>query len=227
MSHNPSPPRLLLFLADVEGNLTALRQTLRRICAEVDLPLDKDGPEVKWAEGPEALAEAGWHVAEVALPTEDGAAAAAAYGLETHLEGVVKTLARDFRDRAIGVFADRHHSYARASVCGPGRPARLVEGEYQDVVRQLAKWLDVEVVAVARLLAGPELLATTKNVLAAAVDWGDGPEAAPGQGPATKDLGGPDTPLAPPEPDEDDRYVEAKLAQGRAFMQEYLKRQGA
>ena len=56
--------RLILFLSDVEGNLTALRQTLKRVCEAVELST----PEVKWVEPrPESLADSGWHVAEIPL----------------------------------------------------------------------------------------------------------------------------------------------------------------
>ena len=49
-----------------------------------------------------------------------------------------------------------------------------------------------------------------RNLLAAAVDFGeDGQPAA-------------EQPPAPPEPDEDDRFVEAKLGEARQLMERYL-----
>ncbi len=87
-------PRLVLFLSDVEGNLTALRQSLRRVCEELGLPT----PEVKWAQAPAGLTDAGWHVAEVPLaPRPQGQGGQ----LEEHLDKVTQALAQDFRDRAI------------------------------------------------------------------------------------------------------------------------------
>lgn len=199
MSH----PRLLLFLSDVEGNLTALRQSLRRVCEELGLPT----PEVKWAQAPNGLTDAGWHVAELPLAPDrkgkDGQ-------LEEHLDKVTQALAQDFRDRALGLYADRGNSYARVSVSGPGRPSKALEGEFIDVLRQTAKWLDVETTVLARLLGNNP----ARNLLAAAVDFGD--EAAKGRG---------EQPPPLPEPDEEDRFVDAKLSEARALMAQYLSSQ--
>ena len=200
-------PRLLLFLSDVEGNLTALRQTLKRVCAEVEATM----PEVAWAEAPGPLAEAGWHVAEV-RPAQGSKPKGTS--LEAHLEAVTAALSQDFRDMALGLYADRAMSYARASVSGPGQPPRVREGEYPEVLRQVARWLAVEPVSLARLLGEP-----AKNVLAAEADFGPS-ETARRTGPATPEGPG-DEPLLPPEPDEDDRFVEAKLAQAKALMDQY------
>ncbi|QSQ20130.1 hypothetical protein JY651_33330 [Pyxidicoccus parkwayensis] len=199
MSHR----RLILFLSDVEGNLTALRQTLKRVCEAVDLPT----PEVKWLESPpEGLAEAGWHAAELALPPAPGRKARKSEQpfLEEQLDAMTQALAQDFRDRALGLFVDREHSYARTCVSGPGRPSKAVEGEVLDVMRQAARWLDVETGMLARLFGGGN---AARNLLAAAVDFGNEPA-------------GP--PAPPPEPDEDDRFVEAKLAQAKVYMEQYL-----
>lgn len=191
-----SQARLLLFLSDVEGNLTALRGTLKRVCEAADVAL----PELTWATPPQPLAEAGWHVAEV-RPAQGSAPAAPS--LEAHLEAAAEALAQDFRDRALGLFADRDNAYGRVVVAAPGRPAKVVEGELLDVLRQAARWLDVEAGSVARLVGnGP------RNELAAAVDFGQDPQGAPAR-PA-------------PEPDEDDRFVAAKLAEARALMQRWL-----
>ncbi|NMO22703.1 hypothetical protein HPC49_42110 [Pyxidicoccus fallax] len=200
MSHR----RLILFLSDVEGNLTALRQTLKRVCEAVDLPT----PEVKWVETPpEGLAEAGWHAAELELPPAPGRKARKSEQpfLEEQLDAMTQALAQDFRDRALGVFVDREHSYARTCVSGPGRPSKAVEGEVLDVLRQAARWLDVETGLLAKLFGGGN---TARNLLAAAVDFGN-------EGTRTP-------PPAPPEPDEDDRFVEAKLAQAKVYMDQYL-----
>jgi hypothetical protein len=196
--------RLLLFLSDVEGNLTALRQTLRRVCEAVDLPT----PEVKWVESPpEGLGEAGWHAAELTLPPAPGRKARKSEQpfLEEQLDAMTQALAQDFRDRALGLFVDREHSYARTCVSGPGRPSKAVEGEVLDVMRQAARWLDVEMGMLAKLFGGGN---TARNLLAAAVDFGN--------------EGGRTPPAAPPEPDEDDRFVEAKLAQAKVYMEQYL-----
>lgn len=197
-----SQPRLILFLSDVEGNLTALRQTLRRVCEEVGHPT----PEVKWSQSSSALADAGWHVAEVhGASGRKGKEAL----LEEHLDKVVQALAQDFRDRAVGLYADRDNSYARVCVSGPGKPTKALEGEFLDVLRQAAKWLEVETTVLARLLGNNP----ARNLLAAAVDFGD--EAAKGS----------EQPPPPPEPDEEDRFVEAKLSEARALMQQYLTSQ--
>ncbi|MCP3105123.1 hypothetical protein LZ198_40275 [Myxococcus sp. K15C18031901] len=194
--------RLLLFLSDVEGNLTAVRQTLKRVCEAVALAT----PEVKWVEPqPEGLADASWQVAELTLPPAPGRKARKSEQpfLEEQLDAMTQALAQDFQDRALGIFVDREHSYARTCLSGPGRPSKAVEGEVLDVMRQGARWLDVETGLLARLLGGGN---TARNLLAAAVDFGNEPhQAAP-----------------PPEPDEDDRFVEAKLAQARAYMEQYL-----
>ncbi|WP_426733142.1 hypothetical protein [Myxococcus faecalis] len=194
--------RLLLFLADIEGNLTALRQTLKRVCEAVDLPT----PEVKWVETPpDGLADAGWHAAEVALPPAPGRKARKSEQpfLEEQLDAMAQALSQDFRERTLGIFVDREHSYARTCVSGPGRPSKAVEGEVLDVMRQAARWLDVETGLLARMLGGGN---TARNLLAAAVDFGGDAAAVPSK---------------PPEPDEDDRFVEAKLAQARAYMEQY------
>jgi hypothetical protein len=195
-----SQPRLILFLSDVEGNLTALRQTLRRVCEELGQPT----PDVKWSQSHSALADAGWHVAEVTLPTgrkaRDGM-------LEEHLEKLAQALAHDFRDRAVGLYADKSNSYARVCMGGPGRPSKTLEGEFLDVLRQAAKWLEVETTVLARLLGNNP----ARNLLAAAVDFGGD-----GQGAADQ------APQPPPEPDEEDRFVEAKLSEARALMAQYL-----
>ena len=202
MSH----PRLLLFLSDVEGNLTALRQTLKRVCAEVDATM----PEVAWAEAPGPLADAGWHVAEV-RPAQGSKPRGTS--LEAHLEAVTAALSQDFRDMALGLYADRAMSYARASVSGPGQPPRVREGEYPEVMRQVARWLAVEPVSLARLLGEP-----AKNVLAAEADFGSELSKAAG---APRPANAEEEPLLPPEPDDDDRFVEAKLAQAKALMEQY------
>lgn len=189
-----SQRRLVLFLSDVEGNLTAVRQTLKRVCEGLDLPT----PEVKWVENrPDGLADGGWHVAEVPLNSGKGKQPSP----EEHLDAMTQALSQDFRDRAMGMYVDREHSYARVCMAGPGRPSKAMEGEYLDVLRQGARWLDVETTSLARLFSGN----AARNLLAAAVDFGNDPAAPP----------------TPPEPDEDDRFVEAKLAQGRAYMEQY------
>ncbi len=192
-------PRLVLFLSDVEGNLTALRQSLRRVSEELGLPT----PEVKWAQAPAGLTDAGWHVAEVPLAPDrkgkDGQ-------LEEHLDKVTQALAQDFRDRAITLYADRGNSYARVCVSGPGKPSKALEGEFIDVLRQTAKWLDVETTVLARLLGNNP----ARNLLAAAVDFGEAGKGA-------------EQPAPPPEPDEEDRFVEAKLSEARQLMERYLQ----
>lgn len=201
MSH----PRLILFLSDVEGNLTALRQTLRRVCEEVGQPT----PEVKWSQSSSALTDAGWHVAEVQGMQPSAGRKGKEGLLEEHLDKVVQALAQDFRDRVLGLFADRDNSYARVCFSGPGRPPKALEGEFLDVLRQSAKWLEVETTVLARLLGNNP----ARNLLAAAVDFGD-------------EVGkGAEKPAPPPEPDEDDRFVEAKLSEARALMQQYLSLQ--
>jgi hypothetical protein len=194
-----SHPRLILFLSDVEGNLTALRQSLRRVCEEIGQPT----PEVKWSQSHSALADAGWHVAEVSVATarkgRDGL-------LEEHLDKVTQALAQDFRDRAVGLYADRASSYARVCVSAPGKPMKALEGEFLDVLRQAAKWLEVETTVLARLLGNNP----ARNLLAAAVEFGE--EVKPSAEQAPK----------PPEPDEEDRFVEAKLAEARSLMERYL-----
>ena len=202
MSHR----RLILFLSDVEGNLTALRQTLKRVCEAVELPT----PEVKWVESPpEGLVEAGWHAAELELPPAPGRKARKSEQpfLEEQLDAMTQALAQDFRDRALGLFVDREHSYARTCVSGPGRPSKAVEGEVLDVMRQASRWLDVETGMLAKLFGGGN---AARNLLAAAVDFGNEPGRA--------------TPPVPPEPDEDDRFVEAKLAQAKVYMEQYLSK---
>jgi hypothetical protein len=191
----------VLFLSDVEGNLTALRQSLRRVSEELGLPT----PEVKWAQAPAGLTDAGWHVAEVPLAPDrkgkDGQ-------LEEHLDKVTQALAQDFRDRALSLYADRDNSYARVCVSGPGKPSKALEGEFIDVLRQTAKWLDVETTVLARLLGNNP----ARNLLAAAVDFGEAGKGA-------------EQPAPPPEPDEEDRFVEAKLSEARQLMERYLSQQ--
>lgn len=204
-----SQPRLVLFLADIEGNLTALRQTLSRACEIANVPM----PEVRWVESATALADAGWRVAELKLTPSGGKAVP-----EDHLDSLVRAVARDFRDQAVGLYTDKVGSYGRASLSEPGRPSRSLEGEYIDVVRQTARWLGLEAPVLGRLLDGG---ATARNLLAAAVDFGGDEPHAPapkgkkGQHPAEQ-------PPAPPEPDEDDRFVEAKLSEARRLMEQYL-----
>jgi hypothetical protein len=194
-----SHPRLILFMSDVEGNLTALRQTLKRVCEEIGQSL----PEVKWSQSHSTLADAGWHVAEVTVPANRKAREG---HLEEHLDKLTQALAHDFRDRVVGLFADRGNSYARVCVGGPGRPSKMLEGEFLDVLRQAAKWLEVETTVLARLLGNNP----ARNLLAAAVDFGEDGQAAAEQ------------PPPPPEPDEEDRFVEAKLAEARLLMERYL-----
>ncbi|MFL5350774.1 MAG: hypothetical protein ACJ8AT_38885 [Hyalangium sp.] len=195
MSH----PRLILFLSDVEGNLTALRQTLKRVCED----LGQSTPEVKWTQSASALGDAGWHVAEVTLPTQRKPRES---HLEEHLDKLTQALSQDFRDRAVGLFADKANSYARVCVGGPGRPSKMLEGEFLDVLRQAAKWLEVETTVLARLLGNNP----ARNLLAAAVDFGEeGKEAT-------------EQPAPPPEPDEEDRFVEAKLSEAKLLMERYL-----
>ncbi len=55
-------------------------------------------------------------------------------------------------------------------VSGPGKPSKALEGEFIDVLRQTAKWLDVETTVLARLLGNSN---PARNLLAAAVDFGD------------------------------------------------------
>ncbi|HSP81619.1 MAG TPA: hypothetical protein VLQ93_24075 [Myxococcaceae bacterium] len=195
-----SKPRLVLFLADIEGNLTALRQTLTRACEDANVA----PPEVRWAEAASHLADAGWRVAELKLTRSGGQAAP-----EDHLDALVRAVARDLRDQAVGLYVDRAGSYGRACLSEPGRPSRSVEGEYLDVLRKVARWLGLEPALLGRLLGGGSSAA--RNLLAAAVDFGGGAPAARKQ-----------PPPPPPEPDEDDRFVEAKLAEARRLMDQYL-----
>jgi hypothetical protein len=195
-----SKPRLVLFLADIEGNLTALRQTLTRACEDANIT----PPEIRWAESAGHLAEAGWRVAELKLTPSGGQAAP-----EDHLEVLVRAVARDFRDQAVGIYADRAGSYGRACLSEPGRPSRALEGEYLDVLRQSARWLGLEPALLGRLLGGGSTAA--RNLLAAAVDFG-------GDAPS----GRKQPPPPPPEPDEEDRFVEARLAEARRLMDQYL-----
>jgi hypothetical protein len=209
-----SQPRLVLFLADIEGNLTALRQTLARACETAHVPL----PEVRWVESATALADAGWRVAEVKLTPSGGKAVP-----EDHLDSLVRAVARDFRDQAVGLYTDKAGSYGRASLSEPGRPSRSLEGEYIDVVRQTSRWLGVEAPVLGRLLDGG---ATARNLLAAAVDFGnEAPQqqnAAPPAGKGGRRGEQQQPPAPPPEPDEDDRFVEAKLVEARRLMEQYL-----
>ena len=202
-----SQPRLVLFLADIEGNLAALRQTLSRACESANVPL----PEVRWVESATALADAGWRVAELKLAPSGGKAVP-----EDHLDSLVRSVARDFRDQAVGLYTDKAGSYGRASLSEPGRPSRSLEGEYIDVVRQTARWLGVEAPLLGRLLDGG---ATARNLLAAAVDFGnEDPHAPAAPGKARRQ----EQPPPPPEPDEDDRFVDAKLSEARRLMEQYL-----
>jgi len=207
-----SQPRLVLFLADIEGNLTALRQTLSRACEDANVPV----PDVRWLESATALADAGWRVAELKLSPSGGKAVP-----EDHLDALVRAVARDFRDQAVGLYTDKAGSYGRASMSEPGRPSRSLEGEYIDVVRQSARWLGVEGPVLGRLLDGG---ATARNLLAAAVDFGgeDPSKAAAAKGQKGPGRRHPEPPPAPPEPDEDDRFVEAKLGEARRLMEQYL-----
>jgi hypothetical protein len=195
-----SRPRLVLFLADIEGNLTALRQTLARACEEAHVT----PPEVRWAEATGNLADSGWRVAALKLAESGGKAAP-----EDHLDVLVRAMARDFRDQAVGIYADRASSYGRACLSEPGRPSRALEGEYLDVLRQAARWLGLEPALLGRLLGGGTTAA--RNLLAAAVDFGNEPT------PGRKQ-----PPPPPPEPDEDDRFVEARLSEARRLMEQYL-----
>ncbi len=199
MENSLSHPRLMLFLSDVEGNLTALRQTLKRVCEG----LGQSTPEVKWTQSATALGDAGWHVAEVTLPPSRKPRES---HLEEHLDKLTQALSQDFRDRVVGLFADRANSYARVCVGGPGRPSKMLEGEFLDVLRQGARWLEVETTVLARLLGNNP----ARNLLAAAVDFGE-----EGKGAA-------EPPAPPPEPDEEDRFVEAKLSEAKALMERYL-----
>ena len=52
---------------------------------------------------------------------------------------------------------------------GPGRPSKTLEGEFLDVLRQAAKWLEVETTVLARMLGNNP----ARNLLAAAVDFGE------------------------------------------------------
>lgn len=202
-----SQPRLVLFLADIEGNLAALRQTLSRACESANVPL----PEVRWVESATALADAGWRVAELKLAPSGGKAVP-----EDHLDSLVRSVARDFRDQAVGLYTDKAGSYGRASLSEPGRPSRSLEGEYIDVVRQTARWLGVEAPLLGRLLDGG---ATARNLLAAAVDFGnEDPHAPATPGKPRRQ----EQPPPPPEPDEDDRFVDAKLSEARRLMEQYL-----
>ena len=205
-----SQPRLVLFLADIEGNLTALRQTFSRACEAASVPM----PEVRWVESATALTDAGWRVAEVKLVPSAGKAVP-----EDHLDALVRAVARDFRDQAVGLYTDKAGSYGRASLSEPGRPSRSLEGEYIDVVRQTSRWLGVEAPVLGRLLDGG---ATARNLLAAAVDFGN-EEPKNAAAPAGK-VGrrSQELPPAPPEPDEDDRFVEAKLVEAKRLMEQYL-----
>ena len=206
-----SQPRLVLFLADIEGNLAALRQTLSRACETANVPL----PEVRWVESATGLADAGWRVAELKLAPSGGKAVP-----EDHLDALVRAVARDFRDQAVGLYTDKAGSYGRASMSEPGRPSRSLEGEYIDVVRQSARWLGVEGPVLGRLLDGG---ATARNLLAAAVDFGtEDASKAPAKGQKGPGRRHPEPPPAPPEPDEDDRFVEAKLSEARRLMEQYL-----
>ncbi|WNG33845.1 hypothetical protein F0U61_09535 [Archangium violaceum] len=205
-----SQPRLVLFLADIEGNLTALRQTLSRACETANVPM----PEVRWVESATALADAGWRVAELKLTPSGGKAVP-----EDHLDSLVRAVARDFRDQAVGLYTDKVGSYGRASLSEPGRPSRSLEGEYIDVVRQTARWLGLEAPVLGRLLDGG---ATARNLLAAAVDFGGEDPHAPTPTKGKKGQHPAEQPPAPPEPDEDDRFVEAKLSEARRLMEQYL-----
>jgi hypothetical protein len=91
-------------------------------------------------------------------------------------------------------------------VSAPGKPMKALEGEFLDVLRQAAKWLEVETTVLARLLGNNP----ARNLLAAAVEFGE--EVKPSAEQAPK----------PPEPDEEDRFVEAKLAEARSLMERYL-----
>lgn len=203
-----SQPRLVLFLADIEGNLAALRQTLSRACELAHVPM----PDVRWVESATALADAGWRVAELKLSPSGGKAVP-----EDHLDSLVRAVARDFRDQAVGLYTDKAGSYGRASLSEPGRPSRSLEGEYIDVVRQTARWLGVEAPVLGRLLDGG---ATARNLLAAAVDFGGDEPHSPA--PTGKGRRQEQPPAPPPEPDEDDRFVEAKLSEARRLMEQYL-----
>ena len=83
---------------------------------------------------------------------------------------MTQALAQDFRDRGAGLYADRAHSYApRVRRAARAVPRRPLEGEFLDVMRQAARWLERGDGSCPQLLGDNP----ARNLLAAAVDFGE------------------------------------------------------
>jgi hypothetical protein len=190
--------RLILFCADVEVDLEQVHRAVAALGAKLAV-----GPlEVDEIEGPAAVSAKGW----VTLVVRAGGSGGELSGLETHLDEMVKGCAQALREDVLGLYLDAPNSYARAALRSPAGFPRAVEGEIFHVIRQAATWLEADAAQLMRHFAP----ARPKNELSApAADLAD-------------IQGVSEEKEVEAEPDEDDRFVEAKLKAGREWMQRYL-----
>lgn len=118
--------------------------------------------------------------------------------LEAHLEALVQACSTELSEAVVGLFHDAAHGFARACFHKGEGPTRRAEGDAGRVVRQAATWIHVD----ARELA----------------DYFRKLAPIP---PPVPDEAGAEGVVVEAEPDEDDRYVEAKLRQARELFEQY------
>lgn len=192
--------RLIIFCSEIDTDLEQLRASLSEQLAELDAP----ELQVNEVGGPEGLMDAGWVALAVTGPlgsTSDLAVVA------DRLDELVRSCATLLNDDVLGVYVNLADRHARASLRSAGRMPRSTQGESLRVLREVAGWLDADAVQLLRYFS----LGT------------DAPE----RGRLPVDLSGVSVPADKEldnEPDEDDRFVDAKLKLAHELMQQYLLR---
>ncbi len=190
--------RLVFFCSDIDTELDPVREALAELFEQANLA----GAELKRVGVSEALSGSGW-MALTVRPARAGRLPAAS-ALAPYLVEATRLVAKVLREEALGVFVDPDANTARAVLHGAGGFPRVSEGEPFHVIRQLASWLETDPDQLSRYFSAY----AQRNELAGPVDLSD--------------IEVP--PEVPREGDDEDRFVEAKLAHARQLMDRYRRK---
>ncbi len=190
--------RLIVFCSEIETDLDRVREALAEATEQ---PLENSS--VAQAEPPDGMADAGWMAVSVQLSE----AVRAGEALSTQLETVTGLFSRVLKESVLGVVVDPAEATARACYHSPGMFPRSTEGESFHVIRQAAGWIETDPNALVRYFDAH----AQRNELVQRVDLSDISRTSAEEEPAQAAL-----------PDDEDRYVDAKLKHARELMQRYL-----
>lgn len=186
--------RLILFCAVTRLDVERVRRVVRALREHT---ASLGVLEIETMDAPQVLSAAGWSSMAV-RPLRGKAKDVTA--LEAQLEALVQSCAAELGEPVVGLFHDAANGYARACFNKDDGPGLRAEGDAGHIMRQTATWIHVD----ARELA----------------DYFREQAPLPPPVPGVEDAAG-EAVYVDAEPDEDDRFVERKLQEGRELIEQY------